>query len=125
MARQQYADRSRFGRELAKNGQYRAARVQFLRALELHPTADGYQSMALLFEERQEWTRAARAYEAAVALDPDNPTTHYKQGLCWLEAGEPQKAVPALEAAAELAPEERLIQLSLGRARREAARAKP
>jgi Flp pilus assembly protein TadD len=115
--------RTRLGRELAKNGQYRAARIQFARALELQPTADGWGAMALLHEQGLEWVAAARAYQAAAVLDPASPTLRYKTGLCWLEAGEPARAIPALEAAAALAPDEKLIRLSLARARREAARA--
>jgi tetratricopeptide (TPR) repeat protein len=116
--------RTQLGRELARKGQYRAARVQFTRGLELHPTADGWKAMALLYEQGGDWPQAAQAYEAATALDPQDATVRYKSGFCWLEAGQPGKAIEALEAAAELAPDQRLIQLSLGRARREAAVAK-
>jgi hypothetical protein len=113
--------RTQLGRELAKNGQLRAAGIQFARGLELHPTADSWKAMALLNEQNSRWSEAARAYEAAAALDPLDPTVQYKRGLSWLEAGDPARAVPAFEQAAKLAPEQRLIQLSLARARREAA----
>ena len=114
--------RTRLGRELASDGSYRAARIQFDKGLALHPTADGWRAMALLYEQSAEWVLAARAYQAAIELEPGNPTLHYKEGLCWLEAGDPERAIAGLEAAAAIAPEERLIQLSLRRARREAAR---
>ena len=117
--------RTQLGRELARDGNYRAARIQFARGLELQPTSDGWQAMGLLYEQGAEWLRAAQAYGAALELDPDNATLHYKSGLCWLEAGDPERAIAGFEAAAAIAPNQKLIRLSLERARREAARATP
>ena len=76
--------------------------------------------MALLYGEDRNWVLAAQAYESAIALDLTDATTRYKLGLAWLEARQPRKATAAFEAAAMLAPDEKLIKLSLGRARREA-----
>lgn len=115
--------RTLLGRHLAKNGNYRAARGQFERSLVLHPTSESWRAMAMLHEQSARWGPAARAREAALALDPRDPANHYQLGLAWLAAGQPARAVEALEAAAELAPEQKMVAVSLSRARREAAQA--
>ena len=115
--------RTLLGRHLARNGDYRAARRQFQRGLALHATAESWLAMALLHEQDAAWGLAARAHEAAIAIDAHDPASHYRLGVARLEAGQPVEAVRALEVAAELAPDHKLIQVSLARARREVARA--
>ena len=114
--------RTLLGRHLAKNGDYRAARRQFQRGLALHATAESWLAMALLHEQDGNWGLAARAHEAAIAIDARDPASHYRLGAARLEAGQPVEAVRALEVAAELAPDHKLIKLSLARARREVAK---
>jgi Flp pilus assembly protein TadD len=108
-----------FGRRLAREGQPAEARREFRRSLALAPTARGFQSLGLLHEQGLEWTLAATAYDSALALKPDDVSTVFRAGRAWLESGQAARAVPLLERAAGMAPEENLIALNLARARRE------
>ena len=60
------------------------------------------------------------ATSAAVARAPDVASTAFRLGRAWLESGRPQQAIEPLERAIALAPEEKIIGLTLARARREA-----
>ena len=107
------------GRRLARQGEDAAALVEFQRSVELSPTVRAWKSMALLFEQRREWEHAASAYASALALEPDDASMLFRVGRAWLEAGRPENALEPLERAAALAPGQKLIGLSLARARRE------
>jgi hypothetical protein len=107
------------GRRLAGKGELHAALREFERSIELTPTVRAWKSMALLFEQQQQWQRAAVAYDSALALQPEVASTWFRLGRAWLEAGHPQKAIEPLERAAALAPDEKIIGLNLARARRE------
>jgi len=109
-----------FGRRLAREGQPLAARSEFQRSLRLTPTVRGFQSLGLLHEQALEWRLAATAYDSALALEPDDVSNLFRAGRGWLESGQATRAVPLLERAAGLAPDENLIALTLARARREA-----
>jgi hypothetical protein len=112
--------RTELGRRLAREGRTAAARAEFERSLSLSPTSRAYQSLGLLHEQAREWQAAATAYDSALELSPDSASTWFRAGRAWLEAGRPDRAVPALERAAKMAPKEKQIGLSLARARREA-----
>ena len=114
------ARRTELGRRLAGEGNPAAARAEFERSLALSPTARGYQSLGLLHEQAREWQQAASAYDSALELSPDHVSNLFRAGRAWLESGRPERAVPYLERAAEMAPEEKRIGLNLARARREA-----
>jgi hypothetical protein len=112
--------RTELGRTLVQFGDSGGARAQLVRSLELRPTARAYQSLGLVFENERRWQRAASAYDSALALEPDEVSLLFRAGRAWLEGGRPERAVPLLSRALELAPEENLIALNLARARREA-----
>ena len=48
---------------------------------------------------------------------PDEPSTHYRIGLCLARLGRVEEALPRLERAAELAPENEIVRAELERAR--------
>ena len=73
--------------------------------------------------------RAARMIQAGryeAALDqmrvveesrPDEPSTHYRIGLCLAHLGKPDEALPRLERAAQLAPDNEVVRRELERVR--------
>ncbi len=111
---------TQLGRRLAREGQRAAALSAFQRGLRLAPTARGFQSLGLLHEQASEWQLAATAYDSALALQPDDVSALFRAGRGWLESGQPARAIPLLERAAGMAPDENVIALTLSRARREA-----
>jgi hypothetical protein len=113
------ARHTELGRRLAREGDFEGARRALERSLELTPTARGYESLGLLHEQGRQWQLAATAYDSALALEPEDASTLFRAGRAWLESGRPERAVPLLERAAGLAPDEKLISLQLSRARRE------
>ena len=62
--------------------------------------------------------RALAAYQAVLALDDGDARAWYSSGLMRSKLGDFKQAVQELEHAAELAPSEKLISVSLVRARR-------
>ncbi len=105
------------GRRLAREGDPDGARAEFERSLALAPTARGYQSLGLLHEQAREWREAANAYDSALEIEPEDVSTLFRAGRAWLESGSPEQAIPRLERAAELAPNQERIAMHLVRAR--------
>ncbi len=58
------------------------------------------------YERRHRYEEALTALDCAVALDPDDPSLQRDRGMLLLRAGEPEKALAALEAYAAAASEE-------------------
>jgi CubicO group peptidase (beta-lactamase class C family) len=57
---------------------------------------------ALVYRTNEQWEKAALAYDALRTRKPQNGRSHYNAGTCWLRAGKPGNALPALERAWEL-----------------------
>ena len=110
--------RTRLGRQLAAKGDYRRAQSQFRKSINLHPTPEAWRSLGLLNEQTGDMRRALAAYQAVLALDDGDARAWYSSGLMRSKLGEFKQAVQELEHAAELAPSEKLISVSLARARR-------
>ena len=104
-----------------RNRDARGARRHYQAALDLYPTSSAWAGIASLDEDQNDFDAAAVAWEAARALDPDDAMLHYRLGLARLRLDEPERARQALARAAELAPEQRIIQLKLEQAERRAA----
>jgi predicted Zn-dependent protease len=64
---------------------------------------EGPQSAALYLKRgelhrlHRDWPAALADYEQAARLEPQNPAVNYYRGRMWLEAGEPERARPALD----------------------------
>jgi len=106
----------RLARIALERGQLRRAEHELRQSLEIWPTADAWAGLAQVHRARGEVREAARAYEEAVALAPEEPTLHYRLGLARLELSQPARARDALERALELEPEQRLARLKLAEA---------
>ncbi len=103
------------GQALARAGRWSEARYALQRALELDPDyveARAYYGLALDRSGGNGRAHLERAYTASDgAAIPASLL-----GLHWLEAGEPQRAIPYLEHAAALSPENPAYQAQLGAA---------
>ena len=113
--------RTRLGRHLASRGNYRRARIQFQRSIDLYPTPEAWRALGLLNEQSGDWQRALGAYQAALRLDDRDVRAWYASGMARTRLGDFKHAVEELEHAVHLAPGEKLISLSLERARRSLA----
>lgn len=103
------------GQALARAGRWAAARHALQRALELDPDyveAQAYYGLALDRGGENGRAHLERAYTASegAALPAS------LLGVHWLEAGEPERALPYLEHAAALSPENPAFQAQLGAA---------
>jgi tetratricopeptide (TPR) repeat protein len=114
--------RSRLGREFARQQVYQAALGEFERSLALRPSAEVWRSTAEVHWRRGRFEQAARAFDEALALDPQDPNILYRSGLAWLETGRPEEAAERLGRAVALAPDRPVIAASLERARRSLGR---
>jgi Flp pilus assembly protein TadD len=71
---------------------------------------------------REEWRAALAAYEAGLAVAPEDPDLLSGAGLAALQLGDPARALPLLERAQRLRPQDEATQRRLARAQREAAK---
>jgi type IV pilus assembly protein PilF len=63
-----------FGIQMAQRGLWREAALQWTRAVEIDPTyAEAYNNLAIGYENQGNLAEARKAYEKALALEPDNP----------------------------------------------------
>jgi hypothetical protein len=99
------------------------ALAQFERSNALHPSAKTWGSIANLHANRGDWAAALAACEAGLALAPSDPDLLTNAGLAALQLGDPARARPWLERAAQLRPDDEANQRRLERARRESAQA--
>ncbi len=118
VARDGASERHQLAKHMLAAGNRRAGLLQARRSLELRESPQTWTLIAEDGEASRNWERAARAWDAAHALEPERARFLYRSGLAWSQAGEPDRAVERLSRAAELAPNESRIALSLARAAR-------
>jgi tetratricopeptide (TPR) repeat protein len=97
-------------------GDTEGARRAIERSLALYPTPAGWAALGEWHEKASQWREARDAYAKAVELDPSDAQALYSLALVWLRLDEPARAREALQRAAALVPDNRLVQLSLQRA---------
>lgn len=61
------------------------------------PSAALYLKRGELHRLHRNWPAALIDYEQAARLEPQNPTVSYYRGRMWFEAGQPERAKPALD----------------------------
>jgi tetratricopeptide (TPR) repeat protein len=98
------------------------ALAQFQRAVALRPSAKGWGSIANVYGNRDDWPAALAAYEAGLAVAPEDPDLLSGAGLAALQLGDPARALPLLERADRLRPQDDATQRRLARAQREAGK---
>jgi hypothetical protein len=103
----------------AGQGEPARARRELQRSLALQPTAGAWVALAKLAEQEGRREEALAAYQSALVLEPRQLTSLYRGGVLLLELGRPEQAQELLSRAAERAPNNRLVQLRLERARTE------
>jgi len=68
-------------------------------------TADEYYRQGCEYYEQQKFDEAAKAFEKAVELNPDNADYHYNLGTTYCNLGKYEEALKHLKKAVKLAPE--------------------
>jgi len=96
---------------------------QLRESLALRPTPETWIELGLLHERRRRFEPAAAAYASALELAPDHVGALHRFGVAMLGLDRQEEAEAALERAAALAPDEKLIAMNLARARRRNASA--
>jgi len=105
----------------AEAGDRDGARRAFEQSLALHPTANAWVDLGVLHEREGAQAEALAAYQAALALRPQDVAALHYAGRAELAAGHAERARELLGEAARLAPEQPEIRRSLARAQAAAA----
>jgi tetratricopeptide (TPR) repeat protein len=87
------------GRALLREGRPGEAREQLLQSVALAPRGDAYVALGKSYERERIWDRAAEAYEAALAEGLPHAGEVETLGLAaraWIEAQQPERALPLL-----------------------------
>ena len=93
-----------------------AAVAAYRRSLDLHPTPAAWTGLGQIEARRESWSEASRAFDAALAGDPDHVPALIGSARVWLAQGQREKARAALETARALAPRNPEIREMLRRA---------
>jgi tetratricopeptide (TPR) repeat protein len=116
MGRDDSAVRSQLGFLLAQQQDTAGAIREFERSITLEPTVLAWTNLGALHENAGRVDAALSAYDAALALEPDDVTALYYAGRASLKAGDAEAARALLERAASLAPERDDIRATLAEA---------
>jgi tetratricopeptide (TPR) repeat protein len=109
--------RALIGALRAEAGDRDGALRAFEQSLALHPTANAWVDLGVLREREGALIEALAAYQAALALQPQDVDALHYAGRAELAAGRPERARELLGEAARLAPDRPEIRRSLARAR--------
>jgi hypothetical protein len=114
--------RVRFARALLKQGDYAGARIEFERVVRDHPTVGAWGGLGRAFEGERNLAAAAEAYEAGLALDPNDAALLRSAAITRSKLGEYGRAMELLARAIELEPKNPLNQQMLERTLRKIER---
>ncbi len=104
-----------FGNLLARMNEIERAERFFQKALTLDKqSATAYYGLANLYYEQERFEEAAKLYEKAIQFNIQGADTYFMLGKCFERLGNPKLALPYLQRAAELEPEDIQIRLSYG-----------
>jgi protein O-GlcNAc transferase len=105
-----------YARSLSTAQQYSAAAAKMKEAIAASPhNATLHDELGSIYAQRNAWPDARRAFEDAIAIDPNLAMAHLHLGLA-LEALKQPGAIEEMTKANQLAPEQALIAIELGRA---------
>ncbi len=105
------------GADLLARGDVLAARAEFQRSLDLAPLPGAWDGLAKTHAHLGEWRRAAEVCEQGLRAAPEHVGLLAHGALAWRQAGEPDRALPLIERAASLAPDNAAIRTELRRVR--------
>jgi hypothetical protein len=114
--------RVRFGRALLKQGDYAGARIAFEQSVRAQPTVGAWGGLGRALEGEQNLPGAAEAYEAGLALDPNDAALLRSAAVTRSKLGEYGRAMELLARAAEVEPRNPLNQQMLERTLRKIER---
>ena len=83
---------------------FRLALVLLLAAPSLAQTAESYRQRAIELSRKKSWDEAIANYQQAIALNPNDASTHYNFALALKYKGDSQQAVQEFQAALRLKP---------------------
>src|SRR5256884_8914616 len=67
-------------------------------------TAESYRQQAIDFSRNKSWDQAISSYRKALALEPNDPDTHYNLALTLKYKGDAKQAVEEFEATVRIKP---------------------
>jgi tetratricopeptide (TPR) repeat protein len=102
---------------LRKRRDVEGAIAQYQRSIEIRPNVPSWYDIAELRAGQRRWREASRAYEHALALNPEQATVWYRLGLARLELDEPRAARDAFAQAVALDPGRAIHRTLLERAK--------
>ncbi|MFH1034244.1 MAG: glycosyltransferase [Pseudomonadota bacterium] len=79
------------------------------------PAPEALMALGRLYMDRQEFAQAASIFRRLTGQSPGDPGLRNSLGMALVMAGDRQRALPELEAAARLAPQEPIFQFNLGK----------
>lgn len=104
-----------FGNLLARMNEIERAERFFQKALTLdEQSATAYYGLANLYYEQERFEEAAKLYEKAIKFNIQGADAYFMLGKCFERLGNPKLALPYLQRAAELEPEDIQVRLSYG-----------
>lgn len=104
-----------FGNLLARMNEIERAERFFQKALTLdEQSATAYYGLAILYYEQERFEEAAKLYEKAIKFNIQGADAYFMLGKCFERLGNPKLALPYLQRAAELEPEDIQVRLSYG-----------
>jgi tetratricopeptide (TPR) repeat protein len=101
---------------LRDRGRLAAAANAYRRSIELHPSKRAWVALGGVLAKQSRWEQAARAFEAALDLDPEQDMVLHELGLARLQLDQPDRARAAFARAAEIAPDRSIHTVLLERA---------
>ncbi len=108
----------RFGRALLKRGDYADAREAFARSVRAQPSVGAWGGLGRALEGERDFAAAADAYEAGLALDPEDIALLRSATAARSKNGDYAQAVALISRAVALEPDNPANQQMLERARR-------
>ena len=117
VGREHPIERIRFGRALLKQGDYEGARIEFERSLQSRPTVGGWGGMGRALAGERDFSAAAEAYEAGLAVDPNDTALLRSAAAARNTLGGYERAIELLTRALELEPNNPINRRMLERTR--------
>jgi tetratricopeptide (TPR) repeat protein len=101
--------------DLARKGQYKAAVIEWKKALELGPDdASAHMNLGVALAGSGKLDEAIAQYQKALELSPDNPESHLNFGIALAGKGDLNQAIAHYQKALEINPEYPEVHNNLG-----------